>query len=112
MRANELKFGHQLMENPTLSSLLKAVQHGFLDRYLNMSKKVVLKYLNASPATAKGHMKQPRHGIRSTTPKREDSPGEQPPNLVPELMILALLPMQHVAHKPNMPNLIVDKVKN
>ncbi len=71
-----------------------------------------MKYLNASPATAKGHMKQLRHGIRSTTPKREDSPGKQPPNLVPELLILALLPMQPVAHKPNMPILIIDKDDN
>jgi hypothetical protein len=31
---------------------------------------LVLKYLNPSPAMAKGHMKCPRHGIRSTTPKQ------------------------------------------
>jgi hypothetical protein len=32
-------------------------------------QKLILKYLNPSPATAKGHMKKPRHGICSTTPK-------------------------------------------
>jgi hypothetical protein len=74
-----------------------------------MSKKLILKYLNASPATAKGHMKRPRHGIRSTTPKRKDSPIDQPLNIVPELLIPALLPMQPVVHNPNMPNLIGDK---
>jgi hypothetical protein len=31
--------------------------------------KLILKNLNPSPATAKGHMKRPRHGIKSTTPK-------------------------------------------
>jgi hypothetical protein len=30
---------------------------------------LAVKLLNPSPATAKGHMKQPRHGIHSTTPK-------------------------------------------
>ncbi len=30
---------------------------------------MVTKYLNPSPATAKGHMKWPKKGIRSTTPK-------------------------------------------
>jgi hypothetical protein len=64
---------------------------------------------NASPATAKGHMKRPRHGMRSTTPKRKDSPIDQPQNIVPELLIPALLPMQPVKHDPNMPNLIRDE---
>jgi hypothetical protein len=77
-----------------------------------MSKKLILKYLNASPAMAKGHMKGPRHGIRSTTPKWKDSPVDQPLNLVPELLIPALLPMQPVVHNPNMQNLIGDKDNN
>ncbi len=34
-----------------------------------MTKKLITKYLNASPGTAKGHMKRPRHGIKSTCPK-------------------------------------------
>ncbi len=36
----------------------------------NLSKKLILKYLNPSPATVKGHMKQPCHGIKSTWPKQ------------------------------------------
>ncbi len=31
-----------------------------------MTKKLILKYLNPSPAMAKGHMKRARHGIKST----------------------------------------------
>jgi len=31
-----------------------------------MTEHLILKYLNPSTATAKGHMKRPRHGIRST----------------------------------------------
>jgi hypothetical protein len=34
-----------------------------------MTEKLILKYLNASPATAKGHMKCPCHGIWSSQPK-------------------------------------------
>ena len=31
-----------------------------------MTEKLILKYLNPSPATAKGHMKRACHGIEST----------------------------------------------
>ncbi len=68
-RANGVKFAHQSLWNPKISTLLKAVWRGFLDGCLNLSEKLINKYLNASPATAKGHMKHPQHGIRSTTPK-------------------------------------------
>jgi hypothetical protein len=34
-----------------------------------MTSTLILKYLNPSLATSKGHMKRPRHGIRSTRPK-------------------------------------------
>jgi hypothetical protein len=34
-----------------------------------MSEKLILKYLNPSSVTAKGHMKRPHHSIRSTRPK-------------------------------------------
>ena len=72
-RANGVKFAHQSLCNPKLSTLLKAVRRGFLKGCPNLSEKLILKYLNPSPATAKGHMKRPRHGIRSTCP------GEAPP---------------------------------
>ncbi len=64
-----VKFAHQSLCNPKILTLLKAIQKGFLKGCLNISKKLIVKYLNPSPATAKGHMKRPRHGIRSTTPK-------------------------------------------
>ncbi len=68
-RANGISFAHQSLCNPKILTLLKAVQKGFLKGCLNLSKKLILKYLNPSPATAKGHMKWPRHGIKSTHPK-------------------------------------------
>jgi hypothetical protein len=64
-----VKFAHQSLCNPKILTLLKAVRKGFLKGCPNISKKLILKYLNPSPATAKGDMKRPRHGIRSMTPK-------------------------------------------
>ena len=62
-RANSVMFAHQSLCNPKISTLLKATRRGFVRGCPNMSAKLILKYLNPSPATAKGHMKQPRHGI-------------------------------------------------
>jgi len=64
-RANTIKFSHQSMCNPKISSLMKALQKGYLKGCPNLSEELVMKYLNPSPATAKGHMK-PKKGIRST----------------------------------------------
>jgi len=56
-RANAVKFSHQSMYNPKISSLMKALRKGYLKGFPNLSKELVTKYLNPSPATAKGHMK-------------------------------------------------------
>ncbi len=68
-KENNVKFMHQSLCNPPKSSLLAAICHGFLRGAPDLSKKAVSKYLPPSPATSKGHMKQPRKGIHSTTPK-------------------------------------------
>ncbi len=68
-RMNAVQFAHQSLGDPQFSTLLKAVRRGFLNGCPNTSSKLILKYLSPSPATAKGHMKRPRHGICSTTPK-------------------------------------------
>jgi hypothetical protein len=57
------------MCNPKILSLLKALQKGFLKGCPNLSEGLVTKYLNPSLATAKGHMKRPKKGIRSTQKK-------------------------------------------
>ena len=64
--ANAVKFSHQSLCNPKISSLMKALRKGYLKGCLNLSEELVTKYLNPSPATAKGHMKRPKKGIRST----------------------------------------------
>ncbi len=48
---------------------MKALKKGFLKGCSNMNEELVTKYLSPIPATAKGHMKWPKKGIRSTTPK-------------------------------------------
>ncbi len=69
-KTNNIKFGHQSLCNPPNASLLKAINAGFLDwcptpEHTHGAKK----YRMASPASTKGHMKQPCKRIRSTTPK-------------------------------------------
>jgi hypothetical protein len=64
--ANAVKFAHQSLCNPKISTLLKAIRRGFLKGCPDLTKTLVLKYLNPSLAMAKGHMKRPCHGIRST----------------------------------------------
>ncbi len=65
-KANRIRFAHQFLCSPLISTLLKAIGCGYLKGCPNLMAKGVSKYLNPSPATAKEHMKQPRLGIRST----------------------------------------------
>jgi hypothetical protein len=65
-QANAVKFSHQSLCNPKISSLMKTLQKGYLKGCPNLSEELVMKYLNPSPATAKGHTKRPKKGIRST----------------------------------------------
>jgi hypothetical protein len=81
-RANKVKFAHQSLCNPKISTLLKATQKGFLKGRPNISEKLILKYLNPNPATAKGHMKRPRQGIRSTTPKTKSTLEQEIPSII------------------------------
>jgi hypothetical protein len=76
--------------NPKISTLLKATRKGFLKGCPNITEKLILKYLNPSPATAKGHMKRPRQGIRSTTPKTKTMPQQEMPPAI-----------QQIPHMPN-----------
>jgi hypothetical protein len=82
-RANAVKFSHQSLCNPTISSLMKALKKGFLKGCPDLSEELVTKYVNPSPATAKGNMKRPKKGIQSTKmkPLRALSPSPQQPAL-------------------------------
>jgi hypothetical protein len=65
-KANSIWFAHQSLCSPHISTLLKAIRRGFLKGCPNLTAEGVTEYLNPSPAMAKGHIKQPRMGIRST----------------------------------------------
>ena len=54
------------------------MNQGLLRGAPNLSQKLVKKYFLPAPSTAKGHMKQPQHGIRSTTPKPPTTKEDQP----------------------------------
>jgi hypothetical protein len=85
------------MCNPKISSLLKALRKGFLKGCPNLSEELVTKYLNPSPATAKGHMKRPRKGIRSTSKNANTKGGAVQP--VPQAAP-PLLPQYNDAPRP------------
>jgi hypothetical protein len=115
-RANKVKLTHQSLCNPKILTLLKAVRKGFLKGCPNLTKKLILKYLNPSPATAKGHMKRPKHGIKSTHPKPPKESGitkipviSYPPQVeqmeVPEVLIEEQL---RPVNATNLPNQIGD----
>ena len=57
---------HQSMFSPPVSTLIKVINKNFLKRLPFLESKLVRKYLEKSPATAKGIMKCPRKGIIST----------------------------------------------
>ena len=66
------------MFSPRQRTILKAIKQGLLRGAPNLSEKLIKTYLPPAPATAKGHMKRPRHGIRSTTPKPPKDQEAQP----------------------------------
>ena len=68
-KINNVIFAHQSVCNSPIALLMKAINAGFLHGAPNFDAHTVQKYLLASPATSKGHMKRPHKGIRSTTPK-------------------------------------------
>jgi len=68
-KINNVKFAHESFSSPPITSLMKAINAAFLHGAPNLDARTVQKYLLASPATAKGHLKRPRKGIRSMTSK-------------------------------------------
>jgi hypothetical protein len=65
-KANSIQFAQQSLCSPKISMLLKTIHRGHLKGCPNLMAIGVAKYLNPSLATAKGHMKHPKMGIRST----------------------------------------------
>ncbi len=64
-RAKSIKFTHQSLCSLQILTLLKAIRCGFLKGCPNLTTAGVTRYLNPSPASAKGHVKRPHQGICS-----------------------------------------------
>ncbi len=79
-KANAVKFMHQSLCNPPITSLLNAISAGFLQGAPHLNAKSVQKYLTSSPATLKVHMKRLRKGLWSTTPKPTRPSLPRPPS--------------------------------
>ena len=77
-KENDVKFMHQSLCNPPISSLLRAINAGFLKGAPHLTAKTVQKCLMPSPATSKGHIEQPCIDLRSTTPKIKPTPATAP----------------------------------
>ncbi len=86
---------HQSLCNLPITSLIKAINAGFLCSPPHLNAKSIQKYLMSSSATSKGHMKWPCKGLQSTTPKLAQ-PFLQRPPCAPSI------------HQPVMPGLIPD----
>ena len=82
-RQNQLKYMHQSFFNIPIPTLLKAIDNKQLENIPFMKADMIRKYLAKSPATAKGRMKRPRKGLRSTRQKPTTSKGTV--NTIPEV---------------------------
>ena len=65
---------------------------------------MVTKYLNPSPATAKGHMKHPKKGIRSTSKKAKTKGDEAIPQVPAPVPQVAPPPLPWYMDKPRLHN--------
>jgi hypothetical protein len=62
-KANSIKYAHQSLCSPRISTLPKAICRGYLKECPNLTAAGVTQYLNSSLSLAKGHMKHPQQGI-------------------------------------------------
>jgi hypothetical protein len=114
-KANNVKFMHQSLCNPPISSLLRAIKHNFLKGTSHLCANMVHKYLQPSPATSKGHMKRPWKGLQSTTIKPQKmtqltTPPPLPPIIVdhPPMPGLIAAANKDSNYSAQLPNLITD----
>ena len=84
-KVNSIWFARQSLCSPKISTLEKAIHCGYLTGCPNLSAAGVTKYLNPSPATAKGHMKRPQMEICSTQHKDAPEPVVTPTPTNPAL---------------------------
>ena len=72
-KQNAVKYMHQSMCSPPHTTLRYAISEGRMKGAPHLESTRVLKYLPGAPATAKGHLRKRRKGLRTTTPKEKDT---------------------------------------
>jgi hypothetical protein len=97
-KTNAMKFMHQILCNPPILLLIKAINAGFLKGAPHLSVKTVIRYSSPSLATATGHVKRPHKGLQSMTPKQTQ----------PTQPVLPRPPPAQIIHEKLMPGLIPD----
>ena len=68
---NQFKYIHHKNICLPIATLINAIENYFLEGFSLMKSKLVRKYLEKSPATAKGNMKRPCKGIISMRERPE-----------------------------------------
>jgi hypothetical protein len=80
---------------------IESLRKGFLKGCPDLSEELVTKYLNPSPATANGHMKHLKKGIRSTSKKAKTKGDDVQPVPVPVPQVAPpLLPQYNEGPQP------------
>ena len=67
-----VKYLHKAAFCPTKTTWLKAIKAGYFTTWPGLSAKLVEKYLEPTPETLKGHMKQIRQNVRSTSKTKKN----------------------------------------
>ena len=67
-KQNIVQYLHQAAGSPVPSTWIKAIDSGFFTTWPGLTSDLVKKHLPKSLATAKGHLRQERQGLRSTQP--------------------------------------------
>ena len=68
LHADFVAFAHASLGNPTISTLLRALNRGYLSTFPRLTARMVTRNLPISLATARGHLDLTRQGLHSTRP--------------------------------------------
>jgi len=79
--ADIVAFAHAAFFSPAPTTLLKAIQRGYVTGVPGLTEKLFKKYTPNSVATAKGHLNQERKNKQSTKARKKKTPNKAKPDL-------------------------------
>ena len=76
---------HKACFSPAISTFLTAIKNNHFTTWPGLTEDLIKNHLPVSEATVKGHMKEERHGLQSTQPRKQSTvPSKEPaPNPKP-----------------------------